>query len=46
MKRTVRVHMINKYQRVFLAEMAFDASKYLNNIKSVMDSENATNFWQ
>ena len=45
MKRTVRVHMINKYQRVFLAEMAFDASEFLNNMKGVMQAENMGQFW-
>lgn len=40
MSRTVRVQSINKYGKVFLAEIAFSATEFLNAMQYVFVSAN------
>ena len=40
MKRTVKVQMINKYSKVFLAEICFSAVEYLDQVRSFSLTEN------
>lgn len=40
MKKTVKVNMINTYQKVFYAELAFSAEDFCNNLKYFFVTEN------
>lgn len=40
MKKTVKVEMINKYQKVFYAELAFSAEDFCNSLKYFFVTDN------
>jgi len=40
MQKTVKVHEINKFSKVFYGELAFTATDFLNNLRYVFATEN------